>query len=210
MPWTIEDVDKHKKGLSDKEKEQWVTVANSVLDKCLKDGGTDAVCAVDAIKQANGATEKKSVDILDKEIRTISNEDSEIRLLPNSRNIESFQLGFMTDTVSPWDNMIESEFNRKIYRPSKQRVKRLSLDLTELSKANLDSTANYLTKLVGTGLLTINEGRLRCGESRIEGGDKAYVPMNWIDINAPITQNKKVDKNITIDENGKGNQDNIK
>ena len=56
MPWTVADVDKHKKGLSDKGKAQWVAVANSVLAKCIKNGGTDATCAPSAIRQANGVT----------------------------------------------------------------------------------------------------------------------------------------------------------
>ena len=38
MPWTVDDVDKHKKGLSDKQKKQWVRIANAVLAKCMKDG----------------------------------------------------------------------------------------------------------------------------------------------------------------------------
>lgn len=54
MPWSIEDVEEHKKGLDKKQKEQWVAVANSVLKKCLADGGTDKTCAPKAIRQANG------------------------------------------------------------------------------------------------------------------------------------------------------------
>ena len=52
--WDINDVDKHKKGLSDKKKKQWVRIANAVLAKCMKDGGTDEECAPKAITQANG------------------------------------------------------------------------------------------------------------------------------------------------------------
>lgn len=37
MPWTKSDVDKHKKGLTDAEKEKWVSIANSVL----KDSGDE-------------------------------------------------------------------------------------------------------------------------------------------------------------------------
>lgn len=54
MPFTVADVDKHNKGLSDKQKKQWVEVANSVLD----DGGNDAK----AIRMANGVV-KKDTDI---------------------------------------------------------------------------------------------------------------------------------------------------
>lgn len=61
MPWTTADVDKHKKGLSDKGKKQWCRIANSVLAKCMKDGGSEESCAVSAIKQANGVVNTNSL-----------------------------------------------------------------------------------------------------------------------------------------------------
>lgn len=54
MPWTMQDVDSHKSGLTKKQKKQWVAVANSALMSCMKKGGTEKTCAVSAIKQANG------------------------------------------------------------------------------------------------------------------------------------------------------------
>src|SRR6056297_2989768 len=54
MPWTKSEVDKFKKGLTDAQKESWVRVANSVLDRCLKDGGEQSKCEEKAIKTANG------------------------------------------------------------------------------------------------------------------------------------------------------------
>jgi hypothetical protein len=60
MPWTVDDVDKHKKGLSDKQKKQWVRIANAVLAKCMKDGGSDEDCAPKAIKQANSVLNANS------------------------------------------------------------------------------------------------------------------------------------------------------
>ena len=38
MPYTVGDVDKHKKGLSDKEKREWTAIANDVLERCLHKG----------------------------------------------------------------------------------------------------------------------------------------------------------------------------
>ena len=39
MPWNISDVDRHKKGLRDSQKEKWVKIANAVLQGCNgKDG----------------------------------------------------------------------------------------------------------------------------------------------------------------------------
>ncbi len=55
MPWDISQVDEHKKGLTDRQKRQWVEIANSVLTSCTADGGTESDCAAKAIRQANGA-----------------------------------------------------------------------------------------------------------------------------------------------------------
>ena len=54
MPWGKEDVDRFKKGLSDKQKEKWVATANAVLSDCMKEGGTDEECSPKAIRIANG------------------------------------------------------------------------------------------------------------------------------------------------------------
>ena len=54
MPWTVADVDKHKKGLTDKQKEQWVKVANDALKACQAKGGKD--CDASAIRQASSFT----------------------------------------------------------------------------------------------------------------------------------------------------------
>lgn len=54
MPWTVKDVDKHKKGLTDAQKKRWVEVANSARAACLKKGKPENECDASAIKQANG------------------------------------------------------------------------------------------------------------------------------------------------------------
>jgi uncharacterized protein YdaT len=57
MPWTKDDVDRFKEGLTDTQKERWVEIANSVLDKCLSDGGNQSECEASAIRQANGSVD---------------------------------------------------------------------------------------------------------------------------------------------------------
>lgn len=56
MPWTADDADKHKKGMTANQKKQWAAVANAALAKCEKEGGDK--CDVKAIMQANGAVNK--------------------------------------------------------------------------------------------------------------------------------------------------------
>lgn len=53
MPWTTADVDQHKKGLTDAQKEKWVGIANGALRNCEKKGGSR--CDVHAIMIANAA-----------------------------------------------------------------------------------------------------------------------------------------------------------
>jgi phage-related tail fiber protein len=58
MPWTVEEVEKFKKGLSASEKETWVEIANKALAACEKAGKAD--CDASAIKQANAVLSKVS------------------------------------------------------------------------------------------------------------------------------------------------------
>lgn len=59
MPWSSGDVEKHKKGLSDKQKERWVATANSVLKDCMAKGGSESECAGKAIRIANGVSDNE-------------------------------------------------------------------------------------------------------------------------------------------------------
>lgn len=62
MPWTAADAKKHNKAVKTKSQaEQWAAVANSVLEDCMKKGGTEATCAASAIKQANGVLQNNSL-----------------------------------------------------------------------------------------------------------------------------------------------------
>jgi hypothetical protein len=56
MPWKVSDVDSHKKGLSPKQKRQWVHVANAALSRCQEAGDGD--CEGRAIRQANSVVSK--------------------------------------------------------------------------------------------------------------------------------------------------------
>lgn len=58
MPFTIDDVDKHNKGLEAEQKQRWVSVANSVLNKCEGDD-----CEASAIKQANAVIKQMSESV---------------------------------------------------------------------------------------------------------------------------------------------------
>ena len=52
MPWSASDVNRHNKGLSPKQKRQWVAVANSALGRGASEGS--------AIRQASAVVKKHS------------------------------------------------------------------------------------------------------------------------------------------------------
>lgn len=117
-------------------------------------------------------------------------------------NIEAFQLGFLTDTISPLDAKIEAEFNRKLLRPSKRLNTKLNLNINELLRANMDSKANYYSKLFQVGAYTPNEIRTEIGQPKVKGGDKSYVQINLMPVDQVITQktNTKTQTNETSKE----------
>lgn len=53
MPWTTSDVERFKKGLSDKEKKEWAKIANATLASQLKKGTKELEAEIIAIKKAN-------------------------------------------------------------------------------------------------------------------------------------------------------------
>ena len=53
MPWSVGDVDSHKKGLTPAQKKKWVGIANGVLKDCQSKGGKD--CEGKAIRIANSS-----------------------------------------------------------------------------------------------------------------------------------------------------------
>lgn len=61
MPWTVGDVDEHKKGLTPAQKKKWVSVANGVLKDCQSKGGKD--CEGKAIRIANSKFEEKQMSL---------------------------------------------------------------------------------------------------------------------------------------------------
>jgi uncharacterized protein YdaT len=101
MPWQVKDVESKIKGLSDKQKEAWVSIANAALAECKKSGGKD--CEGKAIRIANAkakATHAESIvtdNFSDKKIRwkDIPTEETEEGLMV--KGIPVFKTGTHKD-----------------------------------------------------------------------------------------------------------------
>jgi len=101
MPWDISDVDKHKKGLSEKQKKQWVRIANSVLKRCMAKGGSEKECAASAIRQANGVVNAnkdiysvyKTTQSLDYDVKLTTHQGKAHLILPVVMMVEGVHNG---------------------------------------------------------------------------------------------------------------------
>ena len=107
--------------------------------------------------------------------------------------IEASLLEFVTHTLFPYITLIENEFTRKLIKPSE---KNLFIDLDEnyIVKSDKQSQANYLSTLVGKGILTINEARHQLGLNPMDGGDELIIPFSDISQNK-ISNNKNTEEN---------------
>lgn len=109
-----------------------------------------------------------------------------------SKSVESYQLGYITDTITPFAKKIENEFNRKLYRPSQRSRTKVILDINELMSSDLGTLAEYYSKLFPLGVFTTNEIRAKIHNAPVEEGDKPYVMVNLGQLGKPVdpSQNK--------------------
>lgn len=88
---------------------------------------------------------------------------------------------------------IESEFNKKLLRPSEQSKFSIYFDTNELLRAIKKDSAQYYQILVTSGILTPNEARADLGYAPIEGGDELRIAYSDAGQNAltPNNDNNK-------------------
>lgn len=93
--------------------------------------------------------------------------------------IEASQLEFLTHTLTPYIEILENEFNRKLI--SKEDNVVFDWDEMHLLLADKQSTASYLSTMVSSGIMSINEARHTINMEPIPDGDKhiiAYTDIN--------------------------------
>lgn len=95
-------------------------------------------------------------------------------------SIEQAQLSFLSHCIYPLISLIESEFNRKLIKPSEKGKIILDLDKNHIMFADKSATAKYYSDLVKNGILSINEARHQLGYNPIDGGDEHIIAFTDI------------------------------
>jgi HK97 family phage portal protein len=94
-------------------------------------------------------------------------------------NMEQMSTEFVQSAVMPDVMQLEQEINYKLFSPlkAKQRYE-IKFDLRSLMRADSTAQANWITKMVGVGALTVNEVREMDDRNPVQGGDDAFIQAN--------------------------------
>jgi HK97 family phage portal protein len=115
-------------------------------------------------------------------------------------SIEAAQWELVMHTLMPYIVMMQEEFNRKLLLPNDRKHCFIDFDETFLIKADKQATADYYTKLVSRGILTINEAREALGYGAVDGGDDNIIPYTNINDNKLAAKQSDNDKNIDTED----------
>jgi HK97 family phage portal protein len=97
---------------------------------------------------------------------------------------ESYQLAYITDTMTPCKTRIENEFNRKLFRPSQRDRIKLNLDIKKLRSADLETLVAHYSGLFQCGVYSPDDICRELGlpiDPNGKGG-RRYVQVNLAEL----------------------------
>lgn len=112
--------------------------------------------------------------------------------------VEATQLQYLTDTALSVITKIELEINRKLFLPSERGKITAEFDTSAILRTDKAAQAAYWKDLFYIGGATPNEIRRENNLSRMDNGDKAFVPVNTQPLDIAVEMSKQTvaqDKN---------------
>jgi HK97 family phage portal protein len=132
--------------------------------------------------------------------------------------LEQTNLSYLQDTILPFTQLMEDEFNRKLFKPSEVGKFAVDFDYSVLVQTDKNTEAEYYNKLVTNGILSINDVRNKLGFEPLsdeEGGNAHFIQISYGTVKNVVDgsyikqtaqdQNQKIDNKITDDEEPKKN-----
>jgi HK97 family phage portal protein len=90
---------------------------------------------------------------------------------------------FARHTVTPWAKRIEQEIDRKLIQSRERPQLYSKFSLNDLYRGDMQSRADFYTKMLQNGVLNINEVRMKEDLNPTEGGDTHVVAVNQLALN---------------------------
>ena len=97
-------------------------------------------------------------------------------------NVEMQSQEFVTYTLLPYLSRIENEMNLKLFRTSDIGRLFVKFNVGGLLRGNTKDRSEFYTKMINTGVMSINEVRALEDLNKIEDGDKHFMQMNMTTI----------------------------
>lgn len=126
--------------------------------------------------------------------------------------LEQTSLSYLQDTILPFTQLMEDEFNLKLFKPSEVGKVMVDFDYSVMVQTDKKTEAEYYTKLITNGILTINDVRAKLGFEPSEevGSDKHWLQISYATIEniasgayikqTSQTQGQEVDNKVKIEE----------
>ena len=95
-------------------------------------------------------------------------------------NVEQQNLQFARHTIAPWAKRIEQEIDRKLIQSRERPQIYSKFNLNDLYRGDMQSRADFYTKMLNNGVLSINEVRGKEELNPTDGGDTHTVAVNQI------------------------------
>lgn len=126
--------------------------------------------------------------------------------------LEQTSLSYLQDTILPFTQLMEDEFNLKLFKPSEVGKIMVDFDYSVLVQTDKNTEAEYYTKLLTNGVVTVNDVRSRLGfEPSAElGSDKHWMQISYATIEniasgayikqTDQSQGQKVDNKVKQEE----------
>ena len=108
-------------------------------------------------------------------------------------SIEQAQLSFLSHCIYPLIALIESEFNRKLIKPSEKGKIYIDFDENHIMFSDKASTANYYSTLTKNGIMSVNEARHMLGLQPKEGCDDLIIPFTDVNANKVNSDDKNIE-----------------
>lgn len=135
--------------------------------------------------------------------------------------LEQTSMSYLQDTILPITQMMEDEFNLKLFKPSEVGKKGVDFDYSVVVATDKKTEAEYYNSLLTNGILSINDIRSRLGYEPIAdelGGNAHFIQISYGTVQNVVdgayikqtaqTQNQQIDNKLTgktDDEENKNN-----
>lgn len=126
--------------------------------------------------------------------------------------LEQTNLSYLQDTILPYTQLMEDEFNLKLFKPSEIGKLMVDFDYSVLVQTDKNTEAEYYTKLLTNGILTINDIRSKLGYEPSEefGANNHFIQISYATVEnvasgayikqTAQTQGQNIDNKVKTEE----------